>query len=220
VTALRVLIPVNGLERAKGRLAEMLSPGQRAELALATLGTVLGAVEEAGGRGYVLTADRRVAEVVAGRAALMVEREEAAGLNAQLEAAVAELGGDELLILHADLPLATGKDIRAVAAAARTAPSATMVISPDGGTNAMLLRPPGRFALAYGKGSAASHGAAAEAAGMAIVAVEAPGLALDLDTADDLERLLATAAGRQSDAGQLLDRWGFDGRGTRATKKG
>jgi 2-phospho-L-lactate guanylyltransferase len=209
VAGLRVLIPVNGLDRAKGRLAELLSPEQRAELALATLETVLAAVDEARCEAFVLTADQRVAGAVAGPAVVVPDREDAAGLNAQLEAAVAELDGDELLILHADLPLATGEDIRAVVAAAAEAPSATMVKSPDGGTNAMLLRPPGRFALAYGRESAALHRAAAEGSGMTVVAAVAPGLELDLDTPADLQRLLTTDEGQQSAAGKLLLAWGI-----------
>jgi 2-phospho-L-lactate guanylyltransferase len=219
VTALRVLIPVNGLERAKGRLAEMLSPEQRAELALAPLETVLAAVDEAGCEAFVLTADGRVAEAVAGSARALREREDVAGLNAQLEAAMAELNGDELLILHADLPLTTARDIRAVLAAAADAPSVTIVESPDGGTNAMLLRPPGRFALAYGRASASLHRAAAQASGMTVVAAVATGLELDLDTPADLERLLTTDTGRASAAGRLLSGWGV-GRNIEDTKKG
>ncbi len=219
MTALRVLIPVNRLERAKGRLAEMLSPELRAELALATLGTVVTAVEGAGGEAFVLTADERVADAVAGVAAILPEHEGIEGLNPQLEAAVADLGGSELLILHADLPLATAEDIRAVVGAAAEAPSVTIVESQDGGTNAMLLRPPGRFALAYGRGSAAMHRSAAQEAGMAVVTARAGRLELDLDTPADLDRLLTTATGRECAAGRLLRGWGV-GRNLEDTKKG
>ncbi len=68
----------------------------------------------------------------------------------------------------------------------------------------MLLRPPGRFALAYGRQSFAAHTAAAEAAGVAVSTFDSPDLALDIDTVDDCWTLLDTARGASSPAGILL----------------
>ena len=210
---LTVLVPVNRLDRAKGRLAGLLTPPERAELTRRTLATVLAAVNDAGARAVVLTADPAVAEAAAGRAEVLDEDPAASGLNGQLESALTRLDGDEVLILHADLPLATGEALRALHAAARPAPSATLVRSPDGGTNAMLLRPPGRFPLAYGRGSCDLHVAAAREAGMAAREVEAPALLLDLDTPGDLVTLLATSEGRASQAGAYLTAIGAASRG-------
>ncbi len=199
-----VLIPVNRLSRAKGRLADFLEAEERAELALATLKTVLAAVRDAHLRPVVLTADPRVADVVGGNTEVLLEDPALSGLNAQLERAVAVLGGDELMILHADLPLATGPAIAAVIAAAAAAPSVTIVRSGDGGTNVMFLRPSGRFPLAYGPHSAAAHQAGARRAYMAFREVHDHTLALDLDTPDDIRTLLGLKEGRTSRAGQLL----------------
>lgn len=206
-----VLVPVNRLDRAKGRLSALLSAAERAALALATFETVCAAVVEAGYALAVLTSDPRVA--ARGRALLIGEDPVRRGLNAQLEAAIAGLDSPpQLLILHADLPLATGAALRSLVAAALPAPSATLVTSADGGTNAMLLRPPGRYPLAYGAASAARHQAAATAAGVRCTAVESPPLALDLDTPADLRRLLAEPAGRETPAGRLLVEFGVDQR--------
>lgn len=205
---LTTLVPVNRLDRAKGRLAGSLSPEQREALALATLQTVLAACQEAGFAPVVLTGDPRVAEVLPRGVRLLAEGGPAPGLNAQLEWALGELGlarpGAAVLILHADLPLATAAALRAFVAAAPPAPSATLAESPDGGTNAMLLRPPGRFALAYGRGSCAEHKRRATAAGLAVAVIQPPELALDLDTPEDLATLLALPEGRASPAGKLL----------------
>jgi len=210
----KVLIPVNALDRAKARLADVLEPEDRARLAIATVRTVLNAVCASGNEAFVLTRDPRVRAEAEGRATVIGEDLTAKGLNAQLESGLRRLGTgsslDELLILHADLPLASEPEIRAVLAAALTAPSATLVRSTDGGTNAMLLRPPGLFPLAYGPDSFARHAAAARAAGMAVVEVDAPSLALDLDTPADIERLMDVPAGRESAAGQLLAQLGFE----------
>ena len=92
------------------------------------------------------------------------------------------------------------------------APSATLVRPGDGGTNAMLLRPPGRFALAYGSGSGDLHEVAARAAGLAVHRADAPALALDLDTPTDVRRLLAEPAGRACGPGRYLIGIGVEGR--------
>lgn len=198
------LIPANRLDRAKGRLAEVIPAKVREALALATLATVVEAAA-AVSRVVVLTADPRVAAAVDSQAEVMAEVPGVEGLNAQLEAAVrALLPLDELLILHGDLPLASADGLRALLAAAPHPPSATMVESGDGGTNALLLRPPGGFALAYGKSSYARHAAAAEAAGYAVGRHGSDALALDLDTPADLRRFLALPGSAATAAGQVL----------------
>ena len=206
---LQVLVPVNRLDRAKGRLAEVLTPTQRVELATATLTTVLDAV---GGAGYelaVLTSDDDVTPLLPAGARLIPESADHSGLNPQLEYALTQLEAELLLILHADLPLASTAALEAFVSAAPPAPSCTITRSPDGGTNAMLLQPPGRFPLAYGRDSAALHESAAQEAGISFSIVPAPALELDLDTSGDLDALLQTKTGQESRAGQLLRSWRY-----------
>jgi len=207
-----VLIPVNHLDRAKGRLAALLEPAERAELVRRSLGAVLAAVEEAGMEAVVLTSDEAVRAILPADVRVLSEDPHLQGLSAQIERAAEELGGDELLILHADLPLVTAEALRDLVAQAPPAPSATLVRPGDGGTNAMLLRPPGRFPLAYGRGSGDLHEAAARAAGMAVRRADVPALALDLDTPADVRALLSTAEGRATEAGRYLVEIGIEGR--------
>ncbi len=209
---LTVLIPVNRLERAKGRLAELLRPEERAEVVRRSLASVLRAVSEAALEPVVLTSDEPACANLPEGVRTLAESPERHGLSAQLEDATERLGGTELLILHADLPLASAEALLALAKAAPEAPSATLVRSRDGGTNAMLLRPPGRFALAYGSGSGDLHEAAARAAGLAVLRTDVPALALDLDTPADVRRLLATPEGRASEAGRYLAALGVEER--------
>lgn len=205
------LVPVNRLDRAKGRLAAVLTAEERARLALATVGTVLAACRDAGLVVTLLTNDPVVVRAAGAGVRVLNEDPGVHGLNAQLEAAVARMpaapGG--LLILHADLPLATGNELGALAAAAPGPPSATLVRSRDGGTNALLLRPAGTFALAYGPASFAKHEAAARAAGMAVCICESEALALDLDTPEDLQAFLAMPGASATPAGQLLTTLGI-----------
>lgn len=210
---LPVLIPMNRLDRAKGRLASILSSEEREMLALITLETVLHA---AGPTSIVLTADERVVAASEGKARILRESNTAKGLTPQLELAVATLiedatARDRLLILHADLPLATNEAVETLDA--MSAPnSATLVRSHDGGTNAMLLQPPGRFALAYGSGSFAKHVTAALEAGIEVRANANRELRLDLDTPDDIRELLRAPRGRQGAAGRYLLSIGVENR--------
>lgn len=204
-----VLVPVNRLQSAKGRLGGLLSGAQRAELALTTLTTVLEAVGAWGSHAVVLSADQDVLSRVRPPHRAEPESEGIAGLNPQLEAALERMQPSRVLILHADLPLAGAEALETLYAAAAPPPSAALVEPADGGTNAMLLQPPRRFALCYGKDSAALHRSAAEAAGMAVVTVEIEDLALDLDTPDDIAVLLGTEKGRTSAAGRLLRSFGI-----------
>ncbi len=208
-----VLIPVNRLDRAKGRLADLLSPDERVTLAIITLETVLHAV---GPASIVLTADPRVGDVAAGKARVLPEVAGREGLNPQLEAAMAALiaegtARESLLILHADLPLITPEAMENILAMARPN-TVTMVESRDGGTNAMLMQPPGKFALAYGPASFALHTSAARQAGMRVAVSANRELRLDLDTPEDITELLRAPRGRQGAAGRYLQSIGVEAR--------
>lgn len=208
-----VLIPVNRLDRAKGRLADLLSPDERVTLAIITLETVLHAV---GPASIVLTADPRVGDVAAGKARVLPEVAGREGLNPQLEAAMAALiaegtARESLLILHADLPLITPEAMENILAMARPN-TVTMVESRDGGTNAMLMQPPGKFALAYGPASFALHTSAARQAGMRVAVSANRELRLDLDTPEDITELLRAPRGRQGAAGRYLQSIGVETR--------
>ena len=216
MTGFPILIPVNGLDRAKGRLAGILNDDERAMLSLITLETVLHA---AGQDAIVLTPDERVAEAARPHARILAEDPKAAGLNGQLEAALAALRAESnpdcVLILHADLPLASPAAIGSLGDMS-TPGSIVAVESFDGGTNAMLMRPPGKFRLAYGPGSFEKHREAAHDAGMRVHVNENRELRLDLDTPDDLRELLRAPRGRQGAAGRYLLSIGIEERLERA----
>ena len=207
-----VLIPVNRLDRAKRRLAALLTPAERAELTRRTLATALEASAGAGLTAVALTSDEAVRAGLPAGVRAIGEAPGLAGLSAQLERAAERLAVAELLILHADLPLATAEALRRFVAQALPAPSATLARAADGGTNAMLLRPPGRFALAYGRGSGDRHEAAARTAGLTVRRAQAPTLALDLDTPEDARALLSDPRGRATAAGRYLVSLGVEAR--------
>jgi 2-phospho-L-lactate guanylyltransferase (CobY/MobA/RfbA family) len=84
-------------------------------------------------------------------------------------------------IVNADLPCATAPELRALTAAAPA-----LVAADDGTTNALALRAAGDFVPLYGSGSAARYASALGAR-----ALDLRGLANDVDTWSDLERVRA-----------------------------
>lgn len=214
---LAALVPLKAPTEAKGRLAGLLSAEERAELARVTFRTVAAALSGAGVPWAVLTPDAvQAADLVAGSGAVIEESPGVRGLSAQLEAALdgaAFAGCYSVLILHADLPLATAENVLLMLDAAGEHPaSVTMVESADGGTNAMILPLPRPFALCYGRQSFALHAEAARAAGLSIYSHRSAELALDLDTPGDLRALLGDSLGRESPAGRLLLGMGIESR--------
>ena len=193
-----VVIPHRGLAAAKTRLAPRLAPEERAALAEKLLERVLRVAHEAhDGDLVVISPDAALAAVTERLGArLLIQR--GLGLNAGLEQArreVASPGTSLLVVLHGDLPWLTVDDVRALIESVPA--SGGMAIAPDragGGTNGLALRPPDCIPFRFGPGSFEAHIAAARAAGLPVAVVERAGLAFDLDTPADLDRLLAADA--------------------------
>lgn len=189
------VVPVKALGQAKGRLAQALTPEERRALVLAMLGDVLGALRAVLSVYAVISSDLGVLAYAAAYGALpLLDR--AADLNGALAQAAAQQaasGASGLLILPADVPLVTPEDLgRLLRAAAR----ARVLVGPsrDGGTNALLVRPPQALPFQFGADSTALHLGAARRLGLSAATVRLPGLALDVDRPDDL-LLLARAPG-------------------------
>jgi 2-phospho-L-lactate guanylyltransferase len=110
-----------------------------------------------------------------------------AGLNAELERVRTRIDEGPLLIIHADLPLLETADLDALLAAAEGA----VAIAPDShgtGTNALALGTSRELKLCFGRDSFARHHAQVPDA---IIITGRPGLALDVDTADDLDKAIS-----------------------------
>ena len=190
-----IVVPHRGFVAAKSRLAPRLTPGERAALARRLLERVLQVARDADrGEVVVISPDATLSDVTeAAGARLVVQR--GMGLNAGLDQARRDAvrdGVELMAILHGDLPWLRPDDVRALIDA--VAPDGGVAIAPDrggGGTNALALRPPFAIPFRFGPGSYEAHSAAAAAASVRLVTIQRPGLAFDLDTPADLDRLLA-----------------------------
>jgi 2-phospho-L-lactate/phosphoenolpyruvate guanylyltransferase len=195
------VVPLNALARAKGRLAGDLDARTRQELAAWMCGLVLDAcLRTPAVNRVVLVAGDPAAAAVAGHRDVTVLTERRPGLAAALHAAEAAAGAEvPLLVVAADLPLATVDDLEAVCRAGATAPAVVVAPTLDGGTGALLRNPGSVIPTAFGPDSARRHLDLAEGAGVAGIRMERAGLALDVDTATQL-RAAGSVDGR-------LDRW-------------
>jgi 2-phospho-L-lactate guanylyltransferase len=185
-----IAVPVKSLERAKGRLSEVLQPLERAALTLAMLEDVLDAcLAQPGWQTWVISPDEAVLEVSARRRARPVVEDEPGLLAAVHQVQEAAHGADALAVVLGDLPLLTapalGRVLRTLGPVVG-APSAS-----DGGTNVLLRRPPGVIQARFGTDSFRKHRDAAEFRGIPLAEVRAPELAYDLDRPEDVPELLA-----------------------------
>jgi len=195
---LALVVPVKPVEEAKSRLAAVLSPPARADLARRLCGHTLATVEEWDQATWrlVVSRDTRLLTAAEGRGWVAV-REQMADLNGALTQAgmaAKRLGADALLILPVDLPLLTTGDLDALVTLATDNPG--MVIAPcrrGTGTNALLLRPPDVISLAFGSDSFATHRRLAAQCNVTVRICRTPALALDLDTPEDWQAYRAAS---------------------------
>ena len=178
------IVPVNAPGEATRRLAPFLDPDQRAALVSAMLEDVLAACSEAAAIERTLVVTPEPALAPAGSDILT---DPGRGHAAAVELALANAGADGALIVMADCPLVSPAVLDRLARAARPV---AIGLAQDGGTNALALRPANAVPPAFGvPDGAAVVAARARAAGFEPAIVDDAGLALDVDTLEDLERV-------------------------------
>lgn len=185
------IVPVRPFAQGKTRLAGALAAEKRAQLSEYLLAHVT----------RVLTSVPAVSEVIV-LSQLRPHRwhgcwleDTGCGLNAELQRVAAGVVSP-IVVIHADLPLVSTADIEALIAAADV--DVAIAIAPDRhdtGTNALALPKERNFSFSFGPGSFSKHVAAGR--GRAKI-VRRLGLALDIDTPDDLAA--AKAEGFEAEA--------------------
>jgi 2-phospho-L-lactate guanylyltransferase len=173
-----VVVPFRGTE-GKGRLRQ-LPQEDRAALGQAMLADVLDACLRSGAV-YLVTPD----DGPFPGATIVHDQGAGQGVAVQsgLSAAVGAGAGPPYLIVNADLPCVTARDLLALAGAIPDRGLA-LAAAADGTTNALALASAELFAPLYGPGSAARFAALAPS-----LTLDVPNLVDDVDTVDDLKRL-------------------------------
>ena len=184
-------VPVKALGQAKSRLArEIPDPSG---LVLFMLDRVLDTLQgsPAIGRLAVVSPDARVLERARARGCEPLAQARG-GLNeACAQACAWTRPGEALLVVHADLPWLTGDDLESVLAlAGDDDPIAVLGADRWGtGTNLLLARPPTALRFHFGPDSLGAHLEEARLRNVPARVVRRPGIAHDLDTANDLEAI-------------------------------
>lgn len=179
-----VVIPIKSFALAKGRLADTLSPDQRASLARRCASTVVGAAVDMDV--YVVCSDPEVAAWAQAAGCTVVDCP-TPGLDNAVQSGrsrAAADGAEHIVVAHSDLPLA--HDLSAVVR------RGVVTITPDrhrDGTNVLSFPAASAMRTAYGPGSFDNHLRIARSLGLAVEVIVDASLELDLDTADDLAEL-------------------------------
>jgi 2-phospho-L-lactate guanylyltransferase len=208
-----ILVPVKNLGNAKQRLSSVLDPDARQELAQAMCADVLDTLAHWRGRPSVtvVTGDPFAGNLATRFGFDVVADDANPGETGAIEMATAlcrDRGVEFTLVIPADIPLVESSELQKIM---DSAPEKGAVLVPDTagrGTNAALRAPADLFPLRFGNDSFLPHRAAAKAAGLPCIVLELPGIALDVDRADDLQALAASSGERRSQ--RLVRSWNLD----------
>jgi 2-phospho-L-lactate guanylyltransferase len=214
------VVPVKETDKAKERLAPMMTPARRQQLACAMLEDVLAALAATAGLASILvvTADTAAALIAARYGARVSAASAQEGHTAAVACAARALAARRLgmLTVPADIPLVEAQDICDLLVAHRSSTHASgraFAIVPardQRGSNAVLCSPADAVPLRFGEDSFFPHLAAAKEDGIEPVVLRLPRIALDIDTPEDLAALIAMGP-TNTRTFALLARWQLAG---------
>ena len=207
--AVFVIIPVKRLDNAKSRLSSILTDDERKHFCLKMLEDVLETVNSTKHphETVVISKDPTVSKIAKNfEVAYLKERK--TGLNKAVSEAVdwcVEMGAASVLVLPADIPSVMPTELERIFTLEE---KASMVISSSRngkGTNALLLTPPNVSPTFYGPHSFQRHIKEAKKLKISCRRYRSPGLALDIDTIEDLTYFVSLRA-KETYAYKLLEK--------------
>lgn len=195
---MRAVIPFKK-ENAKSRLSDVLTDSQRQEFALNMLFDVINAIDRSDKFDEIDILNSSVSAIMDTEFppdinVLLSDKSLNEALNEYLDKAAGHYG-KPILIIMADMPLVTEKQINEI-----TALTADIVIAPGtgGGTNALLIRRPDKFHVDYYGTSFLDHLNIAEDAGLSVEVYDSFLVSTDMDEPGDLVELLIHGRGRSA----------------------
>ena len=200
------VLPVKRFATAKARLGGDVSAGTRRALAESMVTDVLMALRrtEAVDEVFVVTSEPTADAIGRGYGATVLVDDTETGQSPATLIGIAhaiERGAGRVLLVPADCPALDPLEVTELLS--RETPARCVTIVPDRhgtGTNALVLMPPDVIEPSFGPDSRARHEQLAAAAGVACEVVSVETLAIDVDTADDLEALRVALANRRGGA--------------------
>ena len=202
-----ILLPVKNLANAKQRLAPVLDQQTRTRLAQAMLSDVVDALKAYARDGVAIATSDPFAIELADQYGFEIIRDESNLSETDAIAMATRVcesrGVKSTLVIPGDIPLIEAADIRAIYDSSPDIGSVIVPSKDKRGTNAVLRRPPALFPLRFGNDSFMPHLAAAIGTDKSCVVLSLPGIALDIDTPEDLRELAQASGEKQS---QILAR--------------
>jgi 2-phospho-L-lactate guanylyltransferase len=197
--SLWAIVPIKPLRRGKSRLSKILSEEERTQLNHQLFLNTINVLREVKSISNILVVSRD-SDVLTEARDLDVRTVTENGtpeLNSALRRAslFSKMFSNEgILIVPADLPLLTPKDVEDFLQQRTQAPM--IVISPDRrkkGTNMLLVDPADLITFSYGKDSFDIHRKLAKREGADVIVYENERIALDLDLPEDYDLLRSKA---------------------------
>jgi 2-phospho-L-lactate guanylyltransferase len=153
----------------------------------------------------VVSADKNAMRIVRRFGAHFVWEGRRRGLNKGLRLAIRkseQRGCSGVLVIHADLPLLTPKEIERFLSRARGYPVALNPSKDGSGTNALLLKPPQVIQPTFGKGSFRKHVSLTNQKKVRYRVMRFRGISFDVDEPIDLRKLMHQRI--QNETGRFL----------------
>jgi 2-phospho-L-lactate/phosphoenolpyruvate guanylyltransferase len=193
--SLWAIVPVKPLRRGKSFLSGVLSEDERTLLNYSMLDNTLTALKKVPEIAQVLVVSRDPAALALARdhGGRTVQEDGNPSLNTALKRAtvVAKLySARGVLIIPADLPLITGKEITELINRSTAPPE--LIIAPDrrgNSTNALLICPADLFEFRFGPGSFVYNVQQAKKIGCRVDVCQIEAFSLDIDLPEDLDLL-------------------------------
>lgn len=209
-----ILVPVKNLSGAKQRLASLLDQSSRTALAQAMLHDVLSSLAAWNHRPpvAVVSSDPFAVELARQYRFEIIADSENPGETGAIEMATricVERGVSNTLVIPADIPLLQAWELEEILKQAPVEGSVLVPASDGRGTNAAYRSPAALFPLRFGNDSFKPHHAAAQATGKPWVVLNLPGIAVDVDSPEDLTHLVLLPGETRSQ--KLARKWGIAG---------
>ncbi|MFQ5661125.1 MAG: 2-phospho-L-lactate guanylyltransferase [Gammaproteobacteria bacterium] len=197
-----VILPVKHLQRAKQRLASILTRDQRAHLSYLMLSDILDVLSSSDAvEGItVISSDPSVKELAAHYRAqfLLLDADSGYSTDAMLAiSSVCRMSVDKIAIIPADVPQLVPADLHSLNQNHEDGLTLCPAVM-DGGTNAVVFSPPLRVPLMFGPDSSIKYQREAGKLGVPARTEHLPGLERDMDRPDDLFWLSQQPSGKRA----------------------
>jgi 2-phospho-L-lactate guanylyltransferase len=187
------IVPVKRIGVSKRRLSQSLSTKERKALTVVMLEDVLQALKGSVVTKVLVVSNDRNVHSIAEKFGAFFFSPIRKGLNSAVEEAIVwcmKNKADSVLVLPADIPLVSSKDINTIVLLGSNERRVVLVPSRDWGTNAFFQSPPHLVHACFGPDSFKKHLTEACSKGACVKFYYSLGAGLDIDSIDDLKVLL------------------------------